>query len=95
MFILHLMSFKWDEEAPFPGYKKLADRMGVSVKMARRYGNHIETKKLIRRVIRVGETNQFDLTPLFDALKAVADAEVSKVRETDEVIPFPSRASAP
>src|SRR5216684_3121654 len=30
MFVLHLMQFKWDSEAPFPGYKRIAAQMGVS-----------------------------------------------------------------
>ena len=38
LFVLHLMSFKWDRELPFPSYKSLAQRMGVSEKAVRRYG---------------------------------------------------------
>jgi hypothetical protein len=37
MFVVHLMKYKWGEDAPFPGYKTLARQMGVSDKMARRY----------------------------------------------------------
>lgn len=81
LFILHLMEFKWDANAPFPGYKTLASRMGVSDKMARRYAQSLETKKLLRRQKRVGQTNRFDLTPLFDALvKAVDQDEQKKTR---------------
>ena len=72
LFILHLMEFKWDANAPFPGYKTLATRMGVSDKMVRRYAQSLETKKYLRREIRVGQTNRFDLTLLFDALSVVA-----------------------
>lgn len=72
LFVLHLMEFKWDANAPFPGYKTLATRMGVSDKMVRRYAQSLEAKKYLRREIRAGQTNRFDLTPLFDALsKAV------------------------
>jgi hypothetical protein len=68
MFVLQLMSFKWDAKAPFPSYRTLAARMGVTEKMARRYAKQIEEKGYLRRASRVGRTNAFDLNPLFDAL---------------------------
>lgn len=70
MFVLHLMQFKWEEAAPFPGYKRIAGQMGISHKMARTHAKSLETKKLLRRQMRVGQTNRFDLVPLFDALSA-------------------------
>lgn len=69
LFVLHLMEYKWDERAPFPSYKTLARRMGISDKMARRHAQSLEAKRYLRRVARVGATNQFDLTPLFDAIR--------------------------
>ena len=36
MFVIHLIRYKWDESAPYPGYKALAKQMGVSHKSARR-----------------------------------------------------------
>jgi hypothetical protein len=78
LFVLHLMEFKWDANAPFPGYRTLAARMGVSDKMARRYAQSLETKKLLRRQKRVGQTNRFDLTPLFDALAKAVDQDEQK-----------------
>jgi hypothetical protein len=81
LFVLHLMEFKWGSEAPFPGYKKLSSRMGVSDKMVRRYAQSLETKKYLQREKRVGQTNQFDLTLLFDALSKVAEVDKkSKVK---------------
>lgn len=68
LFVLHLMEFKWDEENPFPGYKTLAKRMGVTPKMVRRHAQSLEQKHYLVREIRVAQTNRFDLTPLFDAL---------------------------
>lgn len=83
LFVLHLMEFKWDANAPFPGYKTLAGRMGVSDKMARRYAQSLESKKYLRREMRVGQTNKFDLTPLFDALsKAVEQKKKRRVKAT-------------
>ncbi len=81
LFVLHLMEFKWGSEAPFMSYKKLSSRMGVRDKMVRRYAQSLETKKYLRREKRVGRTNQFDLTPLFDVLSKVAEADKkSKVK---------------
>ena len=75
LFVLHLMEFKWDAAEPFPSYSTLASRMGISTKMVRRYARTLETKGFLRRMIRTGNTNRFDLGPLFDALlKAVQDS---------------------
>jgi predicted GIY-YIG superfamily endonuclease len=82
LFVLHLMEFKWDESSPFPGYKTLAARMGVTDKMTRRYAQSLETKKYLRREARVGQTNRFDLTPLFNALALAVDQESKQKRRT-------------
>jgi DNA-binding MarR family transcriptional regulator len=99
LFVLHLMEFKWDADAPFPGYKTLAARMGVSDKMARRHAQNLETKGYLRRVMRTGQTNRFDLTPLFDALEKVnaldqAKAPRRRARPRAAVTP-PAMGSAP
>jgi DNA-binding MarR family transcriptional regulator len=78
MFVLHLMEFKWTEDAPFPGYATLAHRMGISDKMARRHAQSLEAKKYLRREFRKGQTNRFDLTPLFDALLRAVEEEKRK-----------------
>jgi hypothetical protein len=80
LFVLHLMEFKWDADAPFPGYGTLAQRMGISVKMARRHAQTLEAKKYLRREIRSGKTNRFDLSPLFDALLIALQDEKAKAR---------------
>ena len=73
LLVLHLMDFKWDESAPFPSYGRLSRRMGVSVKMVRRYAIALERKGYLRRVVRKGRTNLFDLSPLFDRLKRAVE----------------------
>jgi Helix-turn-helix domain len=78
LFVLHLMEYKWDSEDPFPGYKTLAKRMGISDKMARRHAQSLEIKKYLRRKMRIGQTNRFDLTPLFDALKNAIEQDQQK-----------------
>jgi Helix-turn-helix domain len=70
MFVLELMSYKWSEIAPFPSYKSLASRMGVTDKMVRRYAANLEGKGYLQREARIGSTNTFNLNPLFSALAA-------------------------
>ena len=82
LFVLHLMEFKWDVNAPFPAYKTLAARMGISDKMARRHAQSLEIKGYLKRRMRVGQTNRFDLNPLFGAvLKAVKRDKKRRVTE--------------
>ena len=75
LFVLHLMDFKWDREPPFPSYKRLASRMGVTSKMVRRHAIALERKGYLKRVARHGSTNLFDLTPLFTKLKEIVVAD--------------------
>src|SRR5205809_1121829 len=68
MFIVHLMQYKWAEEAPYPGYKTIAKRMGVSDKTARRLAKSLEDKQYLIREIRRANTNRFHLNKLMSAL---------------------------
>ena len=68
LLVLHLMEHKWDQAEPFPSYGTLARRMGVSTKMVRRYAQTLEQKGCLQRVARTGNTNLFDLGPLFTKL---------------------------
>lgn len=83
MFVLHLMEFKWDSRSPYPSYRMLARRMNVSDKAVRRHAQNLETKKLLKRGQRIGGTNRFDLTPLFDALKKAVEQD-RRAAETDD-----------
>lgn len=69
MFIVHLISFKWDEEAPFPSFKKIAAHMGVSASAARSYARSLERKNYLKREARSGDTTIFLLQPLFEKLE--------------------------
>src|SRR6266436_7874538 len=68
MFIVHLMQHKWGEAAPYPGYKTIAKRMGVSDKTARRLARSLEEKKYLVREIREANTNRFHPNKLMTAL---------------------------
>jgi DNA-binding MarR family transcriptional regulator len=85
IFVMQLMSFKWTADAPFPGYKRIAKRMGLTDKMVRKYAQSLEAKGYVKREKRVSLTNRFDLTGLFDALRAAAEhAKVAEQREAAE-----------
>lgn len=75
MFVLELMYNKWSGDAPFPSYKSLAARMGLTDKMVRRYAANLEGKGYLRRQARIGNTNSFDLNPLFTALATALQEE--------------------
>jgi hypothetical protein len=78
MFVIHLMQHKWDESAPFPAYKTIANRMHVSAKSARRWAASLEHKGYLKREMRVGTTNRFHLKGLLDALVSLKKAQPTK-----------------
>jgi predicted ArsR family transcriptional regulator len=53
------MEFKWDSKEPYPAYKTLAKRMGISDKMARRHAQSLEIKGYLKRHIRTAKANRF------------------------------------
>lgn len=90
MFIVHLLSFKWDEGSPFPSFGRLADLMGISVSAARAYARSIERKGYLKRQERRATTSLFLLDPLFKALelrlktpKAADPADPTSARDGD------------
>ena len=84
LFVIQLMSWKWDDRAPFPGYSTVANRMGVSVPYARKIARSLERKKLLRRQVRRGQTNRFDLTPLFAKLIAQVNDDRPERKSTPQ-----------
>ena len=79
MFVIHLMQHKWDENAPFPAYKMIAQRMHVSAKSARCWAASLEQKRYLKREMRVGATNRFHLNGLMDALVSLKKAATKTV----------------
>ncbi len=78
MFVIHLIRYKWDESAPFPGYKTIAKQMGVSHKSARRYAYSLVKKNYLVLEKRIGDTNKFHLGPLIAALERHLDERSKK-----------------
>jgi hypothetical protein len=87
MFVLQLMTFKWDQALPFPSYKTIAQRMGITDKMARRYAQSLDRKGYLRRQYKQQATNRFDLTGLFEAI-----ANMPYRRDEGEKTPGPGKA---
>lgn len=76
MLVIHLMSFKWDKAAPFPGFKRLAEYMGITPAGVRTHARTLEKKGYLKREMQVGTTNKFHLDGLFKALE--------KLKKSDE-----------
>jgi hypothetical protein len=71
IFIMQVMSFKWGEEPPFPSYRRIARRMGISERYSRRVARNLEEKGLLRREQRNDKTNKFHLDPLFKEISRI------------------------
>jgi DNA-binding MarR family transcriptional regulator len=56
---------------PFPGFKRLAKRMGMTPTGVRAHARNLQKKGFLRRVKRPGKANLFDLDPLFEKLEAL------------------------
>ena len=84
------------QAAPYPSYATLARRMGITPKMARRYAQNLERKGFLLRIRRGGgNTNRFDLTPLFDKLLEVVQASVPAAAVSGGVSQVPVAEEAP
>jgi DnaD-like protein len=87
LLIVHLLRYKWDQNAPFPAFKTIAKKMGVSSTAVRNHARSLEAKRYLQREMQVGSTNRFDLNPLFKALEKLQlvqeqqriDAEIDKL----------------
>jgi hypothetical protein len=68
MFIVHLMQYKWDRQAPYPSYATIAERMGVKPKSVQRFAASLQQRGLLWREYAEGQTNTFHLDKLMAAL---------------------------
>ncbi|MDP9314418.1 MAG: hypothetical protein M3R24_26660 [Chloroflexota bacterium] len=76
MFVMQLMEITWDLAQPPTTMKKIADRMGVSVRTVQRYSEYLAARDLlvIYEQFEQGAQieNGYDLSPLFARLAALA-----------------------
>lgn len=75
MLVVHLISFKWDADAPFPSLSRLAKYMGITPTSVRTHLRRLEQKGYLYRQMRTGTTNRFHLTGLFDAMEKLMDED--------------------
>ena len=86
MVLIHLFSYKWDEEMPHPGSKALAKRMDISPTAVRGHLRVLEKrKKCLVRNKQVGSTNRYDLAPLLEKLEKLLAADAAAAERTNEV----------
>jgi hypothetical protein len=86
LFILHLMTFKWDKALPYPSYKTLSRLMGVDQKTVQRYAQSLCRKKYLFRIFQPKGTNRFDLTNLFTALAKAGSIPVKRAYAADPIV---------
>jgi hypothetical protein len=86
MLIIHLVRHKWTVKMPFPGFKRLAKRMGMTPTGVRAHARSLQRKGLLRRVKRPGKANVFDLEPLFEQLEQL----IPQVREKESIAGAPA-----
>lgn len=90
MLVIHLISYKWGTDAPWPRYDVLAARMGVTSKQVQRLVRALEVKGFLRRERLAGKANRYDLRPLFAAIEAHVEAAEEKAAR-----PARARRAAP
>ena len=84
MLVVHLHSFKWSEEHPFPSAGKLSSRMGISDVAVRNIIRSLEKKGMLTRIYRGGKANMYDLSPLYQKL-SLTDEELSALFRPGQV----------
>lgn len=80
MFLIHLLSHKWDKNNPFPGFARIAARMGMTETAVRGHARKLEKRNLLKRILRPGKSNEFDLKPLFQKLEEQRLKSPRKIR---------------
>jgi DNA-binding MarR family transcriptional regulator len=75
LLLLHLMSYKWREGAPWVAYETLGQRLGISAKQVTRLMKRLERDGYVQIEERSGRTNRFILDGFLDALHAAVDRE--------------------
>jgi hypothetical protein len=78
LFVIHLMTFKWDKEMPFPGYITIAKRMRIGHPQARKLARGLQRKGYLIRHMRENQPNKFDLQPLFEKLEELRNRKIAE-----------------
>lgn len=67
--IISLALFRWDKRNPYPAVSTLCDYIGKRDTAVRNGLRSLEDKKLINRIPRNNQTNEYDFNPLLEKLK--------------------------
>ena len=70
--IISLALFKWDKRNPYPAVSTLCDYIGKGDTAVRNSLRSLEDKRLIDRIPRNNQTNEYDFNPLTEKLKSYA-----------------------
>jgi DNA-binding transcriptional regulator YhcF (GntR family) len=70
MYLLQVLSHKWTHERPYPSYRRLAQLLGITERMARRHADSLERKGYLYRSKRPDKKIEYDLEPLFKSIPA-------------------------
>lgn len=85
--LVHLIDHWWKaDEMPWPSKRTLAERLRVGEKTIQRAMAHMEEENLIKRKPRFSKTkartsNEYDLSPLVQRLKVIANDLVEAAKE--------------
>lgn len=67
--LVHILSYKWTSAAPFPSMSKIARKMNCSTRYVRKLCESLESVGYLKRMERVGRSNEFDFSGLFAKLE--------------------------
>ena len=84
MLVIHLLNYKWTEKRPFPKVATIAERMGMTETAVRSHARSLEKKHLLKRIARAGQSNEFDLEPLFRRLEFLLAKSPRKAKKTPD-----------
>lgn len=66
--LLGLLMHKWTSENPYPSVGSLSAYNGLDHKTIRKHLRSLEKKRVIKRIPRIGQTNEYDFMPLIQRL---------------------------
>lgn len=85
LLIVHLISYKWDERAPFPTLATLAKRMGLTTRAVRNALSSLESMGYLRREVdKRGAPSKYHFEGLFSALEQLVDEREARRSEIPE-----------
>jgi len=73
--VIHLASYRWTADAPYPSLKSIAERMGLSQRAVRKAVTRLEDLGYLRREERSGFANRYHFDGLIRVLEEMKAAE--------------------